>query len=152
MFLQKHPQQKSYFWTDRQVKNNISIQKHKSALTNEVFIKKCNTKDTVCDVPPDSGIPLKPVGLTCDTAHASSGFSRRSRENSINTLHAAATDSNWFLGTWETRVRMMGWNTTYTTHTLHWLPAGVCSDEVNTAWITWRGNDRYVLCPHTVVM
>lgn len=31
---------------------------------------------------------------TCETAHASSGFSKRSNENSIKTLHAAATDSS----------------------------------------------------------
>lgn len=37
--------------------------------------------------------------LTCETAHASSGFSSRIRENSIRTLQAAATDCNWFLGT-----------------------------------------------------
>lgn len=42
------------------------------------------------------------VSLTCETAHASSGFSKRSNENSINTLHAAATDSSWFLGTTKT--------------------------------------------------
>lgn len=43
------------------------------------------------------------TNLTCETAHASSGFSSRSNENSINTLHAAATDSNWFLGTGHTK-------------------------------------------------
>lgn len=33
-----------------------------------------------------------PITLTWDTAQASSGFSRRRRENSIRTLQAAATD------------------------------------------------------------
>lgn len=50
------------------------------------------------------------ASLTCDTAHASSGFSKRSNENSINTLHAAATDSSWFLGTKETEQKSFnGW-------------------------------------------
>lgn len=44
-----------------------------------------------------------PLVLTCETAHASSGFSSRSNENSIRTLQAAATDCNWFLGTEKSR-------------------------------------------------
>lgn len=36
--------------------------------------------------------PLTISLLTCETAQASSGFSSRSRENSIRTLQAAATD------------------------------------------------------------
>lgn len=39
------------------------------------------------------------ITLTWDTAQASSGFSRRRRENSIRTLQAAATDWSWFRGT-----------------------------------------------------
>lgn len=38
---------------------------------------------------------------TCETAHASSGFSNRISENSIKTLQPAATESSWFLGTKE---------------------------------------------------
>lgn len=54
--------------------------------------------------------PMQFVSLTCDTAHASSGFSKRSNENSINTLHAAATDSSWFLGTEKTEQKSFaGW-------------------------------------------
>lgn len=34
----------------------------------------------------------EPITLTWETAQASSGFSRRRRENSIRTLQAAATD------------------------------------------------------------
>lgn len=43
--------------------------------------------------------PVQFKFLTCETAHASSGFSKRISENSIKTLHAAATERSWFLGT-----------------------------------------------------
>lgn len=85
--------------------------------------------------------PVQFEFLTCETAHASSGFSNRISENSIKTLHAAATESSWFLGTKERKTHCKKQNLGIIFLTTFWgirTLTTYCGDVVRRERHKWR--------------